>query len=363
MTDSIYRPFIFKKVSVDLQVCSLADTSIIFLEKLMAESIHAGIDISKEYFDIALQQYQQIIASGQFTNDPAGFKALRKWLKKQKVSSAWFCMEATGRYGDPLAQFLFEQGHQVSLINPARIKRYIESKLRRNKFDRLDAKFIADFCATQNPPLWSPPPPEARELQEMVRRLNALIKDRTREKNRLKSGIISDCVLASIHKHIDFINLSIDQLKQDIDCHIEQYPSLKDDSDLLESINGIGPPTAAIILGELGDLSRFDHTDQVVAYAGLSVKHFESGSSVRAEPKLSKLGNSRLRAALYFPAISAIRYNPIIQALALRLENRGKTPMQIIGAAMRKLLRLAFGVLKTRQAFDPNFIHNMQVTA
>ena len=92
-------------------------------------------------------------------------------------------------------------------------------------------------------------------------------------------------------------------------------------------------------------------------------QHSDSGSSVRKKPRLSKIGNVHLRTALYFPAISAIRFNPIIKAQADRLRIRGKLPMEIIGAAMRKLLRLVYGVLKTRKYFDPNFILNQQNTA
>ena len=144
-----------------------------------------GIDVSKDFFDVSLMRDGKIVASGQFNNSSAGFKSLQSWLKKRKVSVTWSCMEATGRYGDELAHFLYERGHQVSVVNPARIKRYMQSKLQRNKSDQLDARLIADFCATQKPDLWSPPPLEIRQLQEMVRRLGALKDERTRESNRL----------------------------------------------------------------------------------------------------------------------------------------------------------------------------------
>ncbi len=322
-----------------------------------------GIDISKDKFDVALLKSDQIIARGQFSNNRPGFKELNIWLKKRDTDVVWACLEATGRYGDQLAFTLHENGHQVSIVNPVKIKRYAESKLRRNKTDQLDAALISDFCATQKPDLWTPPPLEIRQLQEMVRRLNTLIGERTREQNRQQSGLKSEVVLASIEVHLGFLNSQIDALQNEIQAHIDQHPSLREDRDLLTSITGIGSSTAAHILGELPDITCFKSADQVVAYAGLSVQHGDSGSSVKKKPRLSKIGNAHLRTALYFPAISAIRYNPIIMAQAERLRAKGKLPMEIIGAAMRKLLRLAYGVLKTRQYFDPDFVINQQNTA
>ena len=321
-----------------------------------------GIDIAKKKFDVALFQGKNVIASGQFDNTPTGFKQLQKWLKKKKATLVWACMEATGRYGDELAFFLHQQGHQVSVVNPARIKKYADSQLQRNKTDQLDARLIADFCRTQEPALWSPPPAEKRELQEMVRRLNALISEQTREQNRLQAGISSPVVIASIEKTLTFLADEIASLEALIQSHIEQHPTLKRDSGFLTSIPGIGDKTAALILGELPDVSQFDNSGQAVAYAGLSPQKRESGSSVRKRTRLTKTGNQCLKTALYFPAICALRYNPIIKALASRLEDKGKARMVIVGAAMRKLLQLAYGVLKNQQPFDPNYLQNPQVT-
>lgn len=322
-----------------------------------------GIDIAKDKFDIALYQDKELIATGQFNNSPAGFKKLSKWLKNKTADQVWACLEATGRYGDALAKYLHQQGHRVSMVNPARIKKYGESKLQRNKTDKLDAQLIADFCRTQEPRLWTPPAPQKRELQEMTRRLNTLIKEQTRERNRLKSGLESKTVKASIALHLDFLKAQIVQLEAQIQSHIDQSPDLKRQRELLSSIKGIGDKTAAIILGELPDVNNFDHSGQAVAYAGLSPQQHDSGSSVHKRSRLTKTGNKKLKTALYFPALSALQHNPIIKALAWRLEGKGKTSMVIIGAAMRKLLQLAYGVLKSGQPFDPNYATKMQAAS
>lgn len=321
-----------------------------------------GIDISKETYDVALL-YNERYQMGNFNNNGQGHRSLAKWLKKRQAKSAHVCIEATGRYGDAVATFLYERGYEVSVVNPARIKAYGDSQLKRNKTDPEAAKTIAHFCATQKPPLWAPPPPEIQELQALTRRLEILKADRTREINRKKSGMSSQVVLQNIEEHIAFLDEQIAAIEKQVDDLIKTHPDLRRQHDLLTSIKGVGKITASKFLAEVPDISRFESASQLAAYAGLTPRVHQSGSSVHRRARLSKTGNSHLRTALFMPALSAMRSNPIVRALAERLEERGKEPMTIVGAAMRKLIHLAFGVLKTGMPFDPNYLVNVQETA
>ena len=316
--------------------------------------VHIGIDISKDSFDVVLF-IQGVEYRLQFQNNRIGFGQFQKWLKKRKVSEAHACMEATGRYGDELARFLYEQGYQVSMVNPKRIKSYAESKLTRNKTDAVDAAIIEDFCRTQQPRLWEPPAPEIGELQMMTRHLEALKNMRTQELCRLKSGITAPVVEEMIQKHIDFLEQEIEQLEEQIDEHIDHHPGLKENAELIESIPGIGPLTAAILLAEIKDINAFDSASELASYAGLSPQKRQSGTSVRGRSKLSKIGNARLRKALYFPSMSARQHNPIVRTFCERLSIRGKQTMVIQGAAMRKLLHIIYGVWKKGRPFDPAY--------
>ena len=312
-----------------------------------------GIDIAKEKFDVALFSEKKLLSSGTFANSASGYKKLHRWLEKKTSRIVWACMEATGRYGEDLASYLFETGYKVSVVNPARIRKYADSKLLRNKTDLLDAKVIADFCRTQEPEPWQPEKPEKSELREISRRLSTLLEERTREKNRFQSGIKSKVVKSSIEANLDFLNQQIISLEEKMQGHIDQNPDLKEKQQLLISVPGIGKKTATLILGELPSVDRFQHSGQVVAYAGLSPQQRSSGSSVKKKTRLTKIGNRNLKTGLYFPAMTAMKHNPLVTALAFRLEKRDKEKMVIIGAAMKKLLQISYGILKSGMPFDP----------
>ncbi len=312
--------------------------------------IALGIDIAKRKFDVALL-VEGKFKTKVFTNDAPGFSALLKWLNTRAACPVHACMEATGSYAEALAYALFDAGYNVSVINPARSKAYAASLGVRQKTDAVDAKVLARFVQAQQPALWSPPPPELRTLQALLRRLDALIEMRTQEQNRLQVAQLD--VRASIEQHLDYLNKQISALKAQIERHIDQHPGLKHQHELLDSIPGIGAATSAWLIAEL-NLTHFHSARQAAAFAGLTPRMRDSGSSVRGKPRLCKHGNARLRKLLYFPAVTAMRYNPLVRALCERLKAKAKHSMAIIAAAMRKLIHIAFGVIKSGKPFDPN---------
>lgn len=311
-----------------------------------------GVDIAKRKFDCALLNAEKF-RTKVFTNDEAGIEACLTWITRHTGESVHACLEATGPYAQLLAEALFDAGHTVSLINPARSRAFAESLGVRTKTDAVDARILARLCAALKPEPWIPAPKPVRELQELVRRLDALIEMHTQETNRL--AVAHDAVRASIEEVLAMLDRSIAEIKQAIAQHIDNHPDLKAQRDLLDTIPGIGQATSAWLIAELG-AKRFACARSAAAFVGLTPAHRLSGSSVQGKPRLSKRGNAQLRKALYWPAITALRCNPIIQAFAKRLRERGKHPMAIIAAAMRKLVHIAFGVLKSGKPFDPNFV-------
>jgi transposase len=312
-----------------------------------------GIDISKLKFDLCLLRDNGKLKHKVFANTAAGFAQLSAWLGKQKVERAQVCLEATGTYGEALAAYLFDAGHVVSVVNPAIMKAYAQSYLSRTKTDRVDATLIARFCQQRKPPAWTPLPREVRDLQALVRRLEALLEMRQMEVNRLAAGVAALPVRESLAEHIAFLDAEIGRTESLIRDHIDQHPTLREQRQLLVSIPGIGDTTAAKLLAEMLDVKLYKSARQLAAFAGRVPCRHESGSSIKLKARLSKMGAPRLRKALYFPAIAAIKYNPYVKDLSERLKKRGKCPMQIITAAMRKLIHLAYGVLKSGRPFDP----------
>lgn len=312
-----------------------------------------GIDIAKAKYVVSLRRRDGKRRQKNFPNTADGHQALIAWLTVQAAGAVHACLEATGTYGEAVATALVEAGHFVSLVNPAAVTAFAQSQLRRTKTDGVDAHVIADFCAAHQPPLWTPWPRDVRELQGLIRRREAILEMLTQERNRLAAGGLVPPVRASIERLLATLEAELADLDRQIAQHIDTHPSLRQQRALLVTIPGIGATTAARLLAECRAITDFADARAYAAFAGLVPTERQSGT-LRGRPRLSKLGSARLRLALYFPALTAIRFNPVLRALAKRLQAAGKPKMVVVGAAMRKLLHIAYGVLKHQRPFDPS---------
>ncbi|MDX1417139.1 MAG: transposase [Candidatus Promineifilaceae bacterium] len=312
-----------------------------------------GIDISKDSFDVALLDGGHIY-QGKFSSDQTGLKKLAKWLKKRRVQQVHACMEATSRYWEDVAYTLYEQGYKVSMVNPKLIKKHAQATMQRNKTDKQDAVTIVDYCAKQEPDLWTPPPPTVRQLQVLVRHVEALKQDRQRERNRRDTSSQADAVVKAIDRHVAFLDKQIADLEEEISDLIDKNPDLKQQYELLRTIPGVGDKVATTFLAEVPNVNWFAQASQLAAFAGLTPGEQQSGTSLRRKGKLVKWGNAHLRSVFYMPALSAHRWNPVIAGLRKRMQAKKKHNLTIIVATMRKMLHLCYGVLKTGKPFDPN---------
>jgi len=310
-----------------------------------------GIDIGKDSFHVELSRNEKL-RHRRFANRQEGFAELGVWLAKHQVAQVHACLEATGPYSEALALYLHQQGHTVSVVNPAQIKAFGQSELLRNKDDRPDAGLIRRFCEKQQPAAWTPAPAHLRELQALTRHLENLHETRQQQLNRLE-GTNTKSVVKSLRKLARHLEAEIQRTEKQIADHLNSHPDLKQQCRLLESIPGIGKRTAAKLLAEIEGINQYKSARQVAAYAGLTPQNNRSGT-IRGKTRLSKTGNARVRKALFLPAMVAKQHNPIVRTFCQRLAQRGKTKMQIVGAAMRKLIHIAFGVLKSGKMFDPN---------
>jgi transposase len=321
-----------------------------------------GIDISQLTVAVTLMTSETMWHHGNFTNDAKGFSQLRRWVQRHVNQAVWVCLEATGRYSDAIAHYLFAESWvaQVSVLNPSRIHAYGQSQMRRSKTDKADAYLLAHFAATQSSDAFIPPSPQQQALQELMRHRDNLLDMRQQVRNRLKAGVRHDEVQRQLHEQEQLLTRQIAEVEQTVQQQIKQDADLWRQYKLLCSIAGVGPILAAHFLAEVPDITRFESASQLAAYAGLVPTQHDSGTSVHKKGKLAKTGNVHLRTAFYMPALCAARHNPLIAAFVARLQAKGKAKMTIVAAVMHKLLRLAYGVLKSGRPFDPDFAVNVQ---
>jgi len=315
------------------------------------QSYHLGIDVAKAKLDCALR-----LADGKFKhkvveNNQKGFALLSDWLSKHDASGAHVCMEATGVYWEAVAEYLAHRGMMISVINPAQIKAFGTSRLVRTKTDKVDAKLIADFCFERHPAPWQAPSPSEQALRALVLRLDSLQAMKTQEGNRLE--VARDIVKADIVSHIAWLDKEIKSLIKKIHDHLNNDPDMRNKQELLGSIPGLGERTIALLLAFSMHPGRFANARQAAAFAGLDPRQHESGSSVKGKPRMSKVGHSILRKALYMPAMVTLYKTAWGRAFRERLAASGKPPKLIIGAMMRKLVQVAYGVLKSGNSFNP----------
>lgn len=316
-----------------------------------------GIDVSKATLDVALLDEAGQYQMGHFTNDPAGFARLQRWLEKRSEPGIPVCLEATGRYSRGVAHHLHQAGYVVSVVNPAKTPQFRDLVGERNKTDKTDAKLLAQYCATHKPAPWTPPSAHHEQLQELTRYLDVLKREQTRIRNRLTSDPLTDWVRRDLHAQLDSLKQRIADLEREIQSLTQEDEEQRHQLELLTSIPGVGRLTAVRFLAEVPDLHAFARASHLAAYAGLVPKHHKSGVSGNKQPKLAKGGNTYLRNAFYMPALSAMRHNPLVRRFAERLAAAGKPKMAIVAAVMHKLLRLAYGVLKSNRPFQPDFVH------
>lgn len=310
-----------------------------------------GIDVSKARLDVLLMAGGQKRAKA-FRNDPAGHRALVEWLRDRRVHA---CMEATGRYGEQAAIALYTAGHAVSVVNPFQIKSFGKLRLGRNKTDPVDADLIAEYCRLFDPPLWTPPTAAMRRLRELVRLRESLKTAIVQWRNRAKAGELDVIAAEVIGNVIASLEAELARADAAVRAVIAADTDLAEDYKLLTTIPAIGSQAASIILVELPGPNVLRTARQAVAYAGLNPCQNRSGATERPT-RISRIGNGNLRRALHLPALCAMRVNPAVRDLRVRLMETGRLrPQQIAVAAMRKLLHLCFGVLKTRKAFDPAY--------
>lgn len=332
-----------------------------------------GIDISMDDFHACIKvrtesETTKIKGTRTFKNTEKGFNEFLQWTLKRKLKDApiYFVMEATGIYYENLAYFLYSKDQDVSVVLANKVKNYAKSLNVKTKTDKTDSKLIAKLGIERKLEKWQPMSPEYKQLRDLCRELLSLKKEKQRAKSQLhamrhsynKSKVIMDLKI----KQIDFYEEDIATITKEIKKSVDKDHALKERVKKVETIPGLGFETAIILVCETNGFALFGSIRQLVSYAGLDVTLNESGK-FKGKSKISKCGNSRIRQALYMPAMSAIRHNEPIKQLYERVcEKNPNIKRKGVVAAMRKLLILAYTLWKKDEEYDEDYNWNKKTS-
>lgn len=308
-----------------------------------------GIDVSKDKFDVLILNEKKDIHKI-FPNSNHGFLKFIDCLSLL-TTNPWCCMEATGHYSEALAKALYQAGIKVSVENAFKIKSYARARLTRNKNDKIDSKVIAEYCKAMLPKDFVPRTAEQESVRELVRLLDLLKKQYSQLQNQLEATQ-SPLVKKSLKRAIKALEKQIEEVEAQLKSLFEADEHLVQMVNLLITIKGIGRTTAYKILAYLPNLQQFCNVKQFAAFVGLSPMQHQSGK-MQGKTTLTKFGNPNFKTALYMPAIVAKNKNSDLKPFVQRLEKNGLKPKAIVGAVMRKLAHIIYGMLKHNQRFNP----------
>ncbi len=327
-----------------------------------------GIDVSKQFFDAALLSWQdqetgaalREFPAERFRRTQAGAKHFVAWLEglvgeEIDALETHVVMEATGKYSSTLAMWLLECHRPlvVAIVNPQPVAKFIQSLAMRNTTDRLSARGLALYGAQRRPVPYQPLSKEEADLRELTRYRHFLVGQCTDMSNHDGERAHTKAVLKMQARRRNQIKKDIAAVEEQMKLQLAKDEGLREDVELLDTIYGVGFITAVTVRVELGDLRRFERARELSSFAGVSPREFASGTSVRKRTRMSKAGNSRVRAVLYMASCAAVVHpNPWKDEYLRHIAN-GKEPMAALGILMRKLLVLMRAILISGQPYDP----------
>ena len=314
----------------------------------------AGIDVSAKTLDVAFEGEDDVLV---FKNDPAGHKTLAKRLTK-RGRHVRVVLESTGTYHFDLAVALAcHERIEVMVVNPRRTKAFHAAQDLRAKTDQVDARSLLEFCIRMEFQPWSPPSSDVLAIRQVNAYRDGIVRDRTRIKNRLHAVGTSDkshqFVVRALTEQLETLTANEKAADEELVRLIKSVEKASRALELLVSMPNIGQCTAAKLIADFLVLDPTMTAKEVTAWAGLDPAPRRSGTSVRGRSKISKRGSSRVRAALYMPAVTVLRNKggPMKAFYERVLASSSKKKVALV-AVMRKLLTIAWAIYRTGAPWD-----------
>lgn len=332
---------------------------------------NVGVDISKDDFKVCFYCFEAngrkyIKGSRTFKNTAAGFKEFLKWIEKKRIKDleVHITLEATGVYYENLTHFLHSKGYFVSVVLPNQSKAYAQSLGLKTKTDKVDAQMLGQMGLERDLRRWQPTSTQIRKLKQLTRDRTNLIEEKTALSNKIHalehSYEADKGVVKRANQRLRLIKKQIKQVEKDILNAIQADDILQEKIDNICKVKGLGVTTVATIIAETNGFELFTSRSQLISYAGYDVVQRESGTSVKGKTRISKKGNSHIRRAMYFPALSMAKHEPVFKQLYERVLERSGIKMKGCVAVQRKALILIYTLFKNNEAYDPNYQQNKQ---
>jgi transposase len=299
-----------------------------------------------------------------FEQTPKGYTTLQRKLVATGIApqQTLIVMEATSTYWIMLATHLHEEGYCVSVLNPAQAHHFAKAQLKRAKTDQLDAATLAQLAYSLKPACWTPPPAIYHQLQQRLALRDNLLGLLGQVRNQLHALLQNRVVIPSVRQHLEELIQTLSDQLLCVEAEVQEVVSNDEEWGAsivrLQSIKGVGLITATWLVVSTFNFTACPSADALTSYVGLAPMPHQSGSSVRGRPSIGHSGKERVRTALYLATLSAARYNPVIRAFYERLRAAGKCSKVARCAAARKLLHIAWALVKKQTLFDPLYSQN-----
>ncbi len=329
-----------------------------------------GIDISKDDFYVCYKIKNEdnsitIKGTKSFENTPLGMAAFYSWCEKRNITKEVkliFVMEATGVYYEELAYFLKSKNQEVSVQLAQKLKYFAKGCNLKTKTDKVDAQMIAQFGIEKNlmgTDLWTPPSKEFKKIRDLAREHTSLTNAETAAKSQLHALNYSHAANIEVinlkKAQIIFFENQISLVEEEIKKIVKSDTVLNSKIEKIETIKGVGFITIIKVLTEVNGFLLFKNIRQLVSYSGLDVIEDSSGKR-KSKTKISKKGNARIRAALFMPAMSAIRYNKTLKNFYERVIETKTNKKQGVVAVMRKILILIYTLWTKNETYNEDYM-------